>query len=42
MLAERGLRAREAEQIQSDLNLIYAVLERNRRDRESRLTLLVR
>jgi hypothetical protein len=42
VLAERDLRAREAEQIKSDLSAIYEVLERNRRDREPRLALLVR
>jgi hypothetical protein len=42
VLAERDLRAREAEQIKSDLSAIYEVLERNRRDREHRLSNLVR
>jgi hypothetical protein len=42
VLAERDLRAREAEQIKSDLSAIYEMLERNRRDREQRLTALVR
>jgi hypothetical protein len=42
VLAERDLRAREAQQIKSDLSAVYEVLERNRRDREPRLALLVR
>jgi len=42
VLAERDLRAREAQQIKSDLSAVYEVLERNRRDREQRLTALVR
>ncbi len=42
VLAERDLRARESEQIKADLNVVYEVLERNRRDREQRLTHLVR
>jgi hypothetical protein len=41
VLAERDLRAREAEQIKSDLSAIYEVLERNRRDREPRLAALL-
>jgi hypothetical protein len=42
VLAERDLRSREAVQIKSDLSAIYEVLERNRRDREPRLAVLVR
>ena len=42
VLAERDLRAREAEQIKTDLSAIYEVLERNRRDREQRLNALIR
>ena len=42
VLAERDLRAREAEQIKTDLSAIYEVLERNRRDRERRLNALIR
>ena len=42
VLAERDLRAREAEQIKTDLSAIYEVLERNRRDREPRVAALVR
>jgi hypothetical protein len=42
VLAERDLRSREAVQIKSDLSAIYEVLERNRRDHENRLALLVR
>jgi hypothetical protein len=42
VLAERDLRAREAEQIKADLSAIYEVLERNRRDRQDRLAALVR
>ena len=42
VLAERDLRAREAEQIKTDLSAIYEVLERNRRDREQRLNVLIR
>ena len=42
VLAERDLRAREAEQIKTDLSAIYEVLERNRRDREQRLSALIR
>jgi len=42
VLAERDLRAREAEQIKTDLCVISEVLERNRRDREQRLNALIR
>jgi hypothetical protein len=42
VLAERDLRSREAEQMRADLNTVYAVLERSRKDREQRLTALVR
>jgi hypothetical protein len=42
VFAERDLRAREAAQIKADLSAIHEVLERNRRDREPRLALLVR
>jgi hypothetical protein len=42
VLAERDLRARETEQIKADLTAIYEVLERNRRDREQKLSALVR
>jgi hypothetical protein len=42
VLAERDLRAREAEQIKTDLGTVYEVLERNRRDREQRLNALIR
>jgi hypothetical protein len=42
VLAERDLRAREAEQVKGDLSAIYEVLERTRRDRERRLNALVR
>jgi hypothetical protein len=42
VFAERDLRVREAAQIKGDLSAIYEVLERNRRDREPRLALLVR
>jgi hypothetical protein len=42
VLAERDLRAREAEQIKTDLRAIDEVLERNRRDRERRLNALIR
>ena len=41
VLAERDLRAREAEQIKADLSAIYEVLERNRRDREPRPAALI-
>jgi hypothetical protein len=42
VLAERDLRAHEAQQIKTDLSAIYEVLERNRRDRERRLNALIR
>jgi hypothetical protein len=42
VLAERDLRAREAAEIKSDLSAIYAVLERNRRDRAPGLSALIR
>jgi hypothetical protein len=42
VLAERDLRAREAEQIKADLSAVYEVLERNRQDRDRRLSYLVR
>jgi hypothetical protein len=42
VLAERDLRAREAEQIKADLGAVYEVLERNRQAREQRLNALVR
>jgi hypothetical protein len=42
VLAERDLRSREAEQIKADLSAVYEVLERNRRDQQQRLALLVR
>jgi hypothetical protein len=42
VLAERDLRAREAEQIKADLSAIYEVLERNRQDQQQRLSHLVR
>jgi hypothetical protein len=42
VLAERDLRAREAEQIKTDLLAIDEVLERNRGDRERRLNALIR
>jgi hypothetical protein len=42
VLAERDLRAREAERIRADLNTVYEVLERSRKDREQRLAALVR
>jgi hypothetical protein len=42
VLAERDLRARETAQIKSDLRAVYEVLERNRRDREPGLALLMR
>jgi hypothetical protein len=42
VLVEQDLRAREAAQIKADLIAVYEVLERNRRDREPRLALLVR
>ena len=42
VLAERDLRAHEAQQIKTDLSAIYEVLERNRRDREQRLNVLIR
>lgn len=42
VLAERDLRAREAERIKADLNTVYEVLERSRKDREQRLAALVR
>lgn len=42
VLAERDLRARESDQVKADLSAIYEVLERNRRDREQRLSALIR
>jgi hypothetical protein len=42
VLAERDLRARETAQIKADLSAMYEVLERNRRDREHRLAVLIR
>src|SRR5262245_28730402 len=42
VLADRDLRAREAEQIKADLGTIYEVLERNRRERQQRLSALIR
>ena len=42
VLTERDLRAREADQVKADLNTIYEVLERTRRDREQRLSALIR
>jgi len=42
VVAERDLRARETQQIKSDLSAIYEVLERNRKDREQRISSLIR
>jgi ABC-type transporter Mla subunit MlaD len=42
VLAERDLRAKEVEQIKSDLSAIYEVLERNRQDRQNRIGELIR
>jgi hypothetical protein len=42
VLAERNLRAREAEQLRRDLSAISEVLERNRWDREQRTAALIR
>ncbi len=42
VLAERDLRARESEQIKSDLSAIYDVLERNRQARQQRISSLIR
>jgi hypothetical protein len=42
VLADRDLRAREAEQIKTDLSAIYEVLERNRQARQHRLSALIR
>jgi hypothetical protein len=42
VLAERDLRAKEVEQIKSDLSAIYEVLERNRQDRGNRIGELIR
>jgi len=42
VLADRDLRAREAEQVKADLGTIYEVLERNRRERQQRLSALIR
>jgi hypothetical protein len=41
-LADRDMRARETEQIKSDLNAISDVLERNRQAREHRIGALIR
>ncbi len=41
-LADGDMRSRETEQIKSDLNGIYEVLERNRRAREQRISALIR
>jgi hypothetical protein len=42
VLAERDLRAREAEQVKGDLGAIYEVLERNRHTREHPVHGLIR
>jgi hypothetical protein len=42
VLAERDLRARESAQVKADLSAVYEVLERNRQDRQQRLSQLVR
>ena len=42
VLAERDLRAKEVEQIKSDLTAIYEVLERNKLDRLNRIGELIR
>jgi hypothetical protein len=42
VLTERDLRAPEVEQIRSDLHAIYMALERNRQDRQQRLSALLR
>lgn len=42
VLAERDLRARETAQIKADLNAVYEMLERNRRDRQQRISVLIR
>jgi hypothetical protein len=42
VLTERDLRAPEVEQIRSDLSAIYMALERNRQDRQQRLSALLR
>jgi hypothetical protein len=40
--ADRDMDTRETEQIKSDLNVIYEVLERNRQAREQRVSALIR
>jgi hypothetical protein len=42
VLAERDLRAKEVDQIKSDLSAIYDVLERNFQDRRNRIGELIR
>jgi len=42
VLADRDIRTRETEQIRTDLNAIYEVLERNRQARELRMSALIR
>jgi len=42
VLADRAERAREAAQVKADLSAVYEVLERNRKDREQRLSALIR
>jgi hypothetical protein len=42
VLADRDERTREAGRVKADLNAIYEVLERNRKDREQRISVLIR